>query len=288
MKARIIVVTGFTLGLLALAFLALSSRLPNSPVALPKPNGYDDFMKGGLMLTSDPPALDDLETERLQSLVSQNAAALVVVRQGLQRPCRVPVEYSLAYASNHLADLNRCKRVVRALVAEGKLAERESRSGDAARSYVDAIRFGHECSRGALILDMLVGVACQSLGCQALQGLAGQLDATILRATIRQLEEIDARSELPRDISNQERIWSRRTFGLRGQVARLLMQRSLEQNERNALAKLQSQRTAANRLTVELAERAYELDKGVTSTNIADLVPAYLQRLPQPAGLPQR
>jgi len=40
----------------------------------------------------------------------------------------------------------------------------ENRPADATRSYVGAIRLGIETSRGGLIMDRLVGIACEGVG----------------------------------------------------------------------------------------------------------------------------
>jgi hypothetical protein len=205
---------------------------------------------------------------------------LAAARLGLQRECRVPLKYSLSYSSNHMAKLAGCKQVVRAFIVEGKLAERENRHRDAALSYLDAIRFGHECCRGGVLIDMLVGIACQSIGCQALQEVAGQLKAADLKEAAQQLEVINSKAASAEEVANQERAWSRRAFGWRGQFSALFMRGNLQKITQNSLEKLQSQQRTAARLTIGLAERAYELDHGASPKTTSDLVPDYLKTLP--------
>ena len=179
------------------------------------------------------------------------------------------------------AKQNNFKRLVRGFQAEGKLAERENRLKDAASDYLDAIHLGHECSRGGVIIDMLVGVACRSLGCQAMQGLRGQLQAPECREAIRQLEEMDSKAESATQVVQHERSWSRRTFGWRGQLVRLMAWQRLKQTEQKTTAKLQTQQTAARRLLIDLADRAYELEKGQRPRTVGDLVPVYLRAVPR-------
>ena len=62
---------------------------------------------------------------------------------------------------NQLAGL---KRLVQLLAAEGRLREMDNRLADAAQSYVDAIRFGNEMSRGGFVINRLVGIACEAIG----------------------------------------------------------------------------------------------------------------------------
>ena len=159
-----------------------------------------------------------------------------------------------------MADLIGWKRVARAFIAEGKLAEQEGRYGDAAVSYLDTIRFGHECRRGGLMIDMLVGVACESLGCQGLQALAEQLKPAECREAARQLDQIESKAQSAPEIAAQEQDWSRQTFGWRARLATLVMGRNLQQVAQKTLGKLQAQQRTERLLKLELEKRGSELD----------------------------
>ena len=63
-----------------------------------------------------------------------------------------------------MGDLADLKRLAHLLTDEGRLREMENGSADAAHSYLDAIRFGNEMSRGGFIINRLVGVACEAIG----------------------------------------------------------------------------------------------------------------------------
>ena len=261
--------------------LVLLSPRPSTPLPLPKPNSYDDLVKAGQLVLSEPSDRDSLSIDELRSLVAGNADALRLARDGLRKQCRVPLDYSMNYLSNHLSDLSTFKRLVRSFLAEGRLAERENCYGGAAQAYLDAVRLGHECCRGGVIIDMLVGVAFRSLGCQAMEGVCAQLQATDCREAIRQMEELEATSQPGGEVLQQERIWSRRTFGWRGRIAALVMRGSLRQNEQKMIAKLQAQQKVEGLLLIGLAAHAYELEKGQRLKIVGDLVPVYLKRVPQ-------
>lgn len=269
---------------LAILWGALVLRHPhqNYQPPLPISNGYGDLVKAGEALRSEPAALDNLDSEELRSLVAQNAEALRLARAGLKKECRVPLAYSMSYMGNHISDLAVFKRLARGFVAEGMLAELEHRPKSAAVADLDAIRLGHECSRGGIIIDMLVGVACQSIGCRALQKLSNELQASDCREAIRQLEDIDAKAESATEVIDHERSWSRRAFGLRGQLLRLLTIQRLKQAEQTAAAKLQAQQKSERLLLIGLAARVYELDKGQRPRSVSDLVPNYLKAPPRP------
>jgi len=90
----------FALVALALA-LAIVILIPFGPEpALPNPNGYDDFVKAGQMVTT---TLDghgslvdyrELGVEGLRAFAVTNAEALKIARLGLSHRCRLPVENS--------------------------------------------------------------------------------------------------------------------------------------------------------------------------------------------------
>ena len=247
---------------------------------MPEANGYDVFLSAGQILDPATGDFDKLDTEGLRLLVEKNAEALRAVRGALQKPSRVPVEYSLHAVSNHLSTLTYWKRLTLAFLAEGQRAEDENRRSSAAGAYLDAIRFGHECSRGGLVIDALVGVACRSKGAKALQRLWPELGAQECREAARWLEEIAANGESAEEIVRQERDWSRRTFGWRGRLTAVVMRKTLRQGEQNLTSKLAAQQKAEKDLILELATRAYELEKGHKPPTIGELVPGYLKAIP--------
>jgi hypothetical protein len=101
------------------------------------------------------------------------------------------------------------------------------------------------------------------------------------RAAAAVLESCEAQREPPEAIWARERPWARRTFGLKGLIVRLVQFRSLKQSGQRATAKLTAQQTRVRHLLIELAARAYELEKGERPKRLADLVPAYLKSIPQ-------
>jgi hypothetical protein len=280
-RVRTIVAVGL-IGVLGLvSYLAIWLGQTPAATPLPQPNGYDDFLKAGQMLSPGPAELDKMSAEELREAVAANTEALRLARAGLQKTSRVPLESSTDYIDRHQAELGVFKRLTRSFIGEGKLAEAENRFGDAALAYLDGLRLGHECSRGGVIIDMLVGVACRSGSCKSMQGILGRLDAGQCREAIQALEEIDAKAESASEILATERSWSRRTFGWRGQLGALVMRRSLTKSQQAVLAKLHAQERVERMLLIGLAARAYELDKGQPPKLVADLAPNYLTRIPQ-------
>jgi hypothetical protein len=163
----------FLLATLTVLFLLVGRTSPAPP--LPNPNGYDDFLKAAAVLTGDVGNASALDHDGLKALVSTNSESLRLLRLGLTRGCSLPTESAMTNISGLLSDLANLKSLVRLLEEEGRLAEMENRYGDAAHSYVDAIRFGNEISRGAFIINRLVGIACEAIGENPLAKLVPKL-----------------------------------------------------------------------------------------------------------------
>lgn len=266
----------------ALGFLAFQTlRLPPLPPPLPNPNGYADLDKAGAMISTNSWNYDKMNREQLRELVAANAAVLTLARAGLSNECRVPIQFSQAYIANHLSDLAGLKGLAQAFVAEGKLAELDSRPGDAAKSYLDAVHAGIESARGGVLLDQLVGIAMEAIGTGALSNLVGQLDAKSCRETATTLETLDGQRQTFAEVMQQENDWSHRTYpGIRYEFVRWMSRKSLLPAQAAGARKFAQQQTRTRQLIIALAARAYELAKGHRPASLADLVPDYLKTIP--------
>lgn len=130
---------------------------------LPVPNGYDDLLKAAQLVVSEGRrSYDDATDAEIAGLVTRNRSTLELARIGCERDCRVALEPNRTYWINHCNVQNRFKLVGRVFLAEGLLAERDGRTNDAARSYLDGIRFARVSYRGGCILDRLNGMACEA------------------------------------------------------------------------------------------------------------------------------
>jgi hypothetical protein len=266
---------------LGLLFFWTAEPLP--PVApLPNPNGYDVLAKAGQAITGNPGDYPQMNAAQLRELTAKNAEALQRLHAGLTNQCQVPLQFSETYMSSHLNDLAGFKRLAQLLAAEGKLAEMEGRPADAAKSYVDAIRLGSESARGGVIIDQLVGTAIEAIGIAGLQKIVDQLDTKTCRETAATLETLDARSQSWNEVMQQERGWSRRAYpGMRHELVRVMSRHSLNKAFQKAEQKFDQQELKTRQLTVALAARAYELEKGKPPATLTDLVPDYLKAVPQ-------
>jgi hypothetical protein len=262
-----------------LIFLELQPLPPIQP--LPNPNGYDDLVKAGQMITGNVGNYDKIEEAELHTTVVNNSNALQLARSGLQKECRVTLDYSPT-STTQLDQRADMKRLVQALAAEGRLAEMENRPGDAVKSYLDAIHLGNESARGGVFMDQLVGTAIKAIGTSHLQKLVDKLNLKSCRETAAALETLDAQRQTWNEVMQQENAWSRRTFtSLSYRIRRPLLSKMNREAFQTGERRFNKQVTQTRQLLIDLAARAYELDKGHRPANLADLVPDYLKAVPQ-------
>jgi hypothetical protein len=256
---------------------------PLPPVApLPNPNGYDDLVNAGKLVTDGVGEYSTMKAAQLRELVGENTVALELARSGLSNECRVPVQYSESYISNHLEDLAGLKRLAQAFAAEGMLAEMNGRTNDAVQSFLDTVHLGIETMRGGVLIDGLVGIAIDAIGTSHVQTLIPHLDADTCRKTASTLESLDGQRQTWNEVIQQENSWSRRTFpGWKNELARLMERRSSEKAFQKSEQKFNKQQTQTRQLMLDLAARAFELDKGHPPASASDLVPEYLKAVPQ-------
>jgi hypothetical protein len=272
--AAILAVTGL---------LIINAARPLPPLRpLPNPNGYDNLVKAGEMAAIETGDFNEMKLEDLRAQAAKNSYALQAARIGLQEDCAVPLQFSENWVGRHLPELVGFKRLAQAFEVEGLLAEMENRPADAAKSYLDTIRLGHKSAQGGVLIDQLVGTAIEAIGVSHLQKLVDQLDAKSCRETAATLETLDAQRQTWNEVMQQERAWSRRAYpGIKYRLTELVMSPSLKKALQKAGQKFNGQEKKPRQLLVDLAARAYELEKGRRPASVADLVPDYLKAVPK-------
>jgi hypothetical protein len=281
---RLMVIVGVIAVLVAAGILAmiLIGR-PAVPLALPNPNGYDDLLKAGQAVIGKIDDTPDLDHESLRALVTTNAEALRLLRVGLARDCAVPTDAQIAnFGAVITGDLVALKSLAKMLSAEGRLAEIDNRPADATRSYTDSIRLGNEMSRGGLLINRLVGIACEHMGLIPLVKLLPKLNCEQMRAVVAELEQIDEGTVPWREVLQNENRFVRAQMGKYPNPIKLLS--DLWQGRRMRRGALETHDLAAAHLRlliVELALRSYKCDQGSGPGNLTQLVPKYLREVPK-------
>jgi hypothetical protein len=254
---------------------------PVPPVApLPNPNGYDDLVKAGQMAAAESGNYYEMNATQLRELSGRNADALALARSGFSNECRVPVQFSTNYLNAHLNELAGLKRLAQGFVAEGHLAVMENRTNDAAQAFLDTIRLGNETAHGGVLIDELVGIAVKAMGTANLQTLVPRLDASTCREMAAVLEIIDSQGETLNESMQQENAWQKAFARLQKRTISNAEVRSSQNIDQSYKRKFDAQEQKERQLIIDLAARAYELDKGRPPASAADLVPDYLKAVP--------
>ena len=142
---RILFVLGGLVTLLFVASVGIMlffgrSALPTPP----NPNGYEDLTKAGHAVSGNLDSLAETNLHALRAILATNAEVLHLLRVGLSRQCSAPADPATA----NFRDLIALKLLAKLLNAEGRLAELENRTADAARSYLDIMQLGTKVSHG--------------------------------------------------------------------------------------------------------------------------------------------
>lgn len=248
---------------------------------LPNPNGYEDLRRAGQAVVVKAGDVAVLDHDALRSLLETNAEALRRMRVGLGRKCEIPTRELIANFSNLSPELVSLKSLAVLLTAEARFASLENRPADAARSSVDAIRLGSSMSHGGVIMNRLVGIACENMGSRSLIQTMPALDSGQLRLVALELEKIDESAVKWSQVIQNENRFVRAQFGTIPNPIRLIpelrqardVRRASEERDRLAAAHLRL-------LTVEIALRAFAIDQGHAPASLFQLVPQYLQAIP--------
>jgi len=250
------------------------SSIPN--VTLPVPNGYVEIVKAGGLITGSVPT----DPEQFRSFIATNQEALRLLRQGLSHQSRVPIEYTQTYITTHLPELSNLKRLAQTLKLEGTIAESDGRFGDATKSYLDTMRLGHVAGHGGLLIDSLVGLACESIGLTPLRALTSKLEAKPCLDLIQVLEQLDLQRDSVQETLRIEKTWGQRAYGWRSLMLTIFGRNSMRPAQQKFEQKVQTHQTTLREFLIELASRAYELEQGRRPNALADLTPKYLKSIP--------
>jgi hypothetical protein len=274
-------------GLAAGSFLLVATVLffaagqTDKSYALPNPNGYDDLLKAGKQVARRLDTIGELNHDTLKALVMTNSEALRLLRAGLSNRCVVPIDAEISNFSALSGDLIGLKALAKLLAAEGRLAELENRPAAAANSYIDAVHLGTEMSRGGLMMNRLVGIACEAIGGTALVKLLPKLNRDDIRTLVAPLETIDDTTVPWLEVVNSENRWARAQFVTYRNPVRFVSDWWQARATRLASQKRHDLASAHIRLLeLEMALRSFTCDHGNAPDKLVELVPKYLRRLP--------
>lgn len=264
--------------LVLLAVLVTGNRAPAFP-PLPVPNGYDDFVAAGKLVTGDLDVTWEPKLEPLRAFVATNAEAFRLLQLGLSRTSAVPVAIYHTNQGQGVADLLFFKSLAQANFAEGLLAEFEGRTNEAAAIYIRGLRFALESSQGGPLINDLVGISCENIAFRPLTNLTAKIPPMENRDIIAGLEQVDAATISWAEVMKVERLFEAPFY--RNPVA--WIREWWDTRRALKYGKLKHNRCIVQRrqLLLELALRRYVAEQGKAPQQLGELVPGYLSRLPE-------
>jgi len=280
-KLRILVLAGGATIAFVIAigvFVSSARQAPRYP-PLPNPNGYDDFMRAAALMT-DVRNSSSLDHEGLRQLVDGNAEPLRIIRIGLGHRCSIPTEEAVTNWLTNSQVILQIRSIALLLAAEARLAEKENRLANAARSELDAIRFGNEISRGGLLIHRASGDGCESIGRGPLAKLVPKLNRDQAFSILGELEKIDQSRVSWDEVLENEKMFTREVVKDAPVFGRLLAWWIGRGTRKRAAESHHSGIARLRLLMTELALRCYKADQGQPPAGLPTLVPKYLQPLP--------
>jgi hypothetical protein len=253
---------------------------------IPQPNGYDALTRASANLRRLPGSVNQLSTEQLAEAMANNRAALEELGRSMLLPGVVPVQMSETWFTVHTPELMSLKTAAVVLDAEAELKSRMGDTSGALLAALDGLRLGEAVQRGGVLIDFLVGSACEVIAVRRMTNRMADLGMQECKRAVQALQEYETRRESIDAIQRREKEWSRRTFSIFKRITVMIQFRSLRpDNDPGSLApdvvKDYNARTREARLALlRLAAHAYTLERGTPPARPADLVPAYLQQLP--------
>ncbi len=262
------------------------------PILIPDPNGYDDVLEAGRAieqsrLTGAKFDLAKADQAELEVVVRGCGEAIARGRKGLEKAFQVPVIYDMNQLGVLMKELTSIRGgLVRAMLAEGRLAELQGRVDEATDRYVDVIRLGDAMSHRVFMFAYQVSVAAQSTGLHHLRDLRAKLSPESCRRVIALLEETDRNRERAADVMLRETRFMNGNLKKMGFFAGFMMRVSGVQAKTVAqvttsLESSEARQNVARRLLLtDLALRVYRQAHGEDPPDLDALVPSILTSVP--------
>jgi hypothetical protein len=254
-------------------------ELPNlEPRPVPqRASGYQTLLGLSLTIRSR-----TYEWQDLDNLADHEIKFVKKAHAALSRPGHLSVDRE---GNDRHFDL---VRLAKAFEVEAKLAAKDGRPHESAMIAVDMIRLAHRAAHGGTLVNWATGEEIARLGERGMRIYRTQLEPDAQRTAIRYLEEIEHERE------PHESFW-RRTLAARANresisssgswralvLSDLVRLVPVESPYYRETRQLRPRSDAVLRLlVVDLAVRAYRNDHELPPAELSQLVPEYLQRIP--------
>ena len=245
----------------AAVILRLGSPERENVPALPTPNGYQDFREAGRIARGPVASVSEMAVTDLATLVARETKALDLVKSGLEKECAVPLEFSETWLRAHLTqDLAPAKTLSSIINAEARLIA-TTNAGAGAKAYVDSLRFADAVGRGGLIIDHLVGLACQHFPAKRLKEMRDQLEVAEAREVFDGLETVYRNRQVGKEVLERELQWARIAGNWRSRAAVFIRPGLLKPAHDNYMERAKAGEDELKALLIDYGARISELDK---------------------------
>ena len=275
--------------ILASAVFLIVPRRSHFP-ELPNPNGHDVLVREAARITRHLPSLKEMTSNQLAELVATNEAVVREIRKALSLPSVVPVQMSEEWISSLSRILPNLKASAQAMDAEAKLWHQKRDYTNSLALCLDQVRFSHATMRGGVLINYMVGSACETIAVRWMTNLLSELNSEQCKQAARFLEEIDHQRDSFEELFARELEWQRKTYSVWDRLKAGFEKHVLRDNDLRAMAealvgdseKMYGSRTLEVRLLLlKLASRAHELETGSRPSEISKLIPSYLKAIPR-------
>ena len=271
---------GIALLLLALRGLDWVARRSSRLPAAPTPNAYFGLISIANQVERPKSDTADLTTNQLRALSARNAPYLKDIRGLLTAPSGVPLQATPKWSAKHDEDLKSFKGLAAAMSLDSRMLMVDGFTNEAATRTLDILLLGQTVARGGIKIDGINGQVFELIGAGLLRGQLASIDAEHCRAFARELESAEARREKPEKMLENEKEWLNASHGLISRMGMLFLNKAIARSNTEFISRYAATIHRTRRILVQLAARAYELDKKKPADSPTALVPDYLREVP--------
>jgi len=262
---------------------ALYQRAKAGSVELPNPNGYDQMRQTALQIRNRLEDFEQLPDSHLEAYLNECERELTLLRQGLPLPSAVPVKFNTNWITTQLPIMMGARNLGHALAAEAELHKRRGNLDEAVQSALDLVRLGFVVGNRGLVIDFLVGTACEIQGVRIITNSLEDLNLNQCKTVTEILESMDMQRESPDSLFRREKRWAVATGGFLEYVKGIVEFKSLRPERSGPF---DSQGLVNTRLKdlrlirMRIAAQAFRLSNDRSPTNALELVPVFLKEAP--------
>jgi hypothetical protein len=267
-------------------YFVLMNPLPIPFVQIPNLNGYDDFkaatnlLPANLMVNSGNFDSETASEQELQQASDEIGPALDRVRQGLNHPAMIDLDYT----ENDLDidTIQSFRTMTRGFAAQGRLLLKKNQPSEAADVLVAGAKFGVQIAKGGLLVDDLVGIACTGVACKGLHASVQQVPIEQIPQLIAALHRLETERDPWEDVLYRDQVWSQRAYGWYGQLMIAISEyydNGWDVSEGYQQAR-QQELAVIRLLQLELALRLWQTEHDGWPESVAELAPDYIAEIP--------